>query len=368
MKQIIPLIVTLLFFSVLIAANIYLAKRFAWYFDLKSIRWLYVLFALTTVFMIGTPIGFMNTTSGSGSLLYSIGFVTLGFMLYLLLSVLVVDISSLVYKTNRHFLGFAAIGIALLVSGYGIWNASNQRIVNVSIPIKGLKTEMKVALLSDVHIGHYWGAKTLQNVVSKTNAENPDVVFITGDLFDGRIRLDDANLSPLKALNAPVYFVEGNHDRYSGTSEIKEKLRGIGVHVLENEVTHFSELQLVGLNHMSADSQSSNQHTDSKGPNIKATLKELNLFPDKPTILLHHSPDGVEYANTHGVDLYLAGHTHAGQLFPIIFIAKQMFEYNKGLYQFKDTNVYVSQGIGTFGPPMRLGTVSEIAMLTLKPE
>jgi predicted MPP superfamily phosphohydrolase len=92
------------------------------------------------------------------------------------------------------------------------------------------------------------------------------------------------------------------------------------------------------------------------------------LFPGKPTVLLHHSPDGIQYANQHGVNLYLAGHTHAGQLFPVKYIAHLFFDYNKGLHDFKGTKMFVSQGVGTFGPPMRVGTKSEIVVITLKPE
>ena len=109
-------------------------------------------------------------------------------------------------------------------------------------------------------------------------------------------------------------------------------------------------------------------HVNDNGHTIKNVLSTLNIFKEKPTVLLHHSPDGIKYANQHGVDLYLAGHTHAGQLFPIKYIANLLFAYNKGLHNFKGTQIFVSQGAGTFGPPMRVGTKSEIALLKLKPE
>ncbi|MFV0590922.1 MAG: hypothetical protein ACK5M7_06020 [Draconibacterium sp.] len=96
--------------------------------------------------------------------------------------------------------------------------------------------------------------------------------------------------------------------------------------------------------------------------------KQLNIFPEQPTVLLHHSPDGIEYANRHGVDLYLAGHTHNGQLFPFNLLVPLFYKYNKGLSDFKGTNIYVSQGAGAFGPPMRVGTISEMPFITLKPE
>ncbi len=368
MKQLFPLLFLVLFLGILLGANIYLTRRFAFYFDLKGTQFLFITFAALTIFMIGGIIAFMNAQSKFANLAYSTAAITMGFMLFLLMSVIVVDIASLFVKNNPKVLGSLAILLAVVVSCYGIWNATNKRIREVDIPLKGLTSEIKAALLTDIHIGHFWGVKTLQNVVAKTNAQHPDVIFISGDLFDGKIRLNKASLAPLQNLNAPVYFVEGNHDGYSGAKEIKQKLREIGVQVLENEVTHFSQLQLIGLNHMLADSKSVDMHATGARSTIKSALEKLNLFPNKPTVLLHHSPDGIKYANEHGVDLYLAGHTHAGQIFPVNFIAELMFDYNKGLHNYKRTKIYVSQGVGTFGPPMRVGTISEITILNLKPE
>lgn len=93
----------------------------------------------------------------------------------------------------------------------------------------------------------------------------------------------------------------------------------------------------------------------------------MDIDPTLPSILLHHNPVGAKYAAENGINLYLAGHTHAGQIFPATLVAKMMFEYNKGLYKYDDNmQIYVSQGTGTFGPPMRLGTHSELTILHLK--
>lgn len=363
-----PLLFFIAFIGILISSNIYLTRRFAFFFNTSSSWHLYVTFAAITIYMIGGLIVFTNAEGNFANLAYSAAAILMGLMLFLLLAVILVDLTGLIVKFNPRTFGIAAIVIALMVSAYGIWNATNKRIRQVEIPIEGLTTEINAALLTDIHIGHFWGIKTLENVVDKTNALNPDVVFITGDLFDGKIRLNNASLSPLKRLNAPVYFVEGNHDGYSGAKEIKQKLRDIGVEVLENEVSHFNQLQIIGLDHMRPDDETVSGHTSDTGPTMEETLKELNIFPNKPTVLLHHSPDGIEYANQHGVDLFLAGHTHAGQIFPVVLIANKLFAYNKGLHDYKGTKMYVSQGVGTFGPPMRVGTISEITQLKLIPQ
>lgn len=309
-----------------------------------------------------------NTTNNFGSLIYMLAALTMGAFLYLTLSVMLVDLVKLFTTFQPRTYGFAALTITFLVIIGGVLNAWNIRVTNQEIKLVGLSSEIRAAHLSDIHVGHFRGEKFVQKIVDKTNEQNVDVVFITGDLFDGRINLTKEDLAPLAKLDAPVYFVDGNHDKYTGVKTIKSMLKEIGVNVLENEVTHFSELQIIGLNHMRADNKAFNMHAGENGSTIKSTLENLNIFVEKPTVLLHHSPDGIQYANKNGVDLYLAGHTHAGQLFPVKYIAHLLFDYNKGLHDYKGTKIYVSQGIGTFGPPMRVGTKSELAVITLKPE
>jgi uncharacterized protein len=367
MKQLLPILFLVLFLGFLTGANIYLAKRFGFYFDLRNTRFLYLSFGLLTVFMIVGIVGFTNAQGIVPNMIYVAASIIMGFLLYLLLAVATVDLISLFVKSVPRILGFSALILAIIVTGAGILNAQYRRISEVEIPMKGLKNELTAAHLSDIHIGHFWGPKTLQKIVDKTNAQHADVVFITGDLFDGRIRLSTENLEPLKQLNAPVYFIEGNHDGYSGAAEIKKMLREIGITVLENEVTHFNQIQIIGLNHMRADDSDPAMHGTGSKPSMRSVLNELNIFPEKPTVLLHHSPDGIEYANKHGVDLYLAGHTHNGQLFPFNIVVGMIYKYNKGLHEYNGTHIYTSQGVGTFGPPMRIATRSEIVILKLKP-
>jgi predicted MPP superfamily phosphohydrolase len=194
------------------------------------------------------------------------------------------------------------------------------------------------------------------------------VVFFTGDLLDGKIGLVEESMQPLKDLNAPIYFVEGNHDKYTGVNAIKKYLTDIGVNVLTNEVADWNGLQIIGLNHMIADSTAYDMHAEQGRLSVRTALETLEFDESKPVILLHHGPAGIKHATNAGVDLYLAGHTHGGQIFPATLVARAIFEYNKGLHRYQDTYVYVCQGTGTFGPPMRVGTKSEMTILTLKPE
>ncbi|HKI90590.1 MAG TPA: metallophosphoesterase [Draconibacterium sp.] len=356
-----------IFLGIIIGTNIYLPSRFNFYFGIESGFILYLLFPSLTVFMIFGVLPLSNSTSRFGSLLYKLAASTMGILLYLLISVLLVDIIHLFTNFPLKIYGLSALGIAFLFSFFGIINAWNIRITQKEISIKGLTKEIRAMHLSDIHLGHFRGKKFLQKIVEKTKQQNVDVVFLTGDLFDGRIRLSWETLEPLTQLKAPVFFIEGNHDKYTGVKEIKNLLREMGIRVLENEMENRVGLQIIGLNHMAADNETFNMHASSNGHTIKSTLAELSPKKNKPTVLLHHSPDGIKYASEHGVDLYLAGHTHAGQLFPIKYLADLIFDYNKGMHNFNGTTIFVSQGAGTFGPPMRVGTKSEITLIQLKP-
>ena len=360
------LLLPLITLGVIALSVVYLSRRFSLYFDFASAKPLYFIFSFAAIFMIGGLIAFTNTTSQFQSVLYMLAAITTGIMLYLLLSTLFIDLIKLFAHFPTRYYGLASLAITILISAYGTWNSWNIRTSHVEIPIEGLTEEVRVAHLSDIHIGHFRGEKFMQSIVDKTKAVDPDMVFITGDLFDGRIRLNMEVIAPLKQLKVPIYFVEGNHDGYTNVSEIKQKLSLTGIHVLSNEMEHYKGLQIIGLNHIIADENTTDIHASAGGQTVKSVLSSLPISPNKPAILLHHSPDGVEYAHRAGIDLFLAGHTHAGQLWPINYVAHAMFAYNRGLHDYKGTKMLVSEGIGTFGPPMRVGTKSEIVVIDLK--
>lgn len=367
MRRLFPFLFLAILLGILAGANIYLVSRFNFYFGFGDSKTLSVLFPSLTLLMIFGVIPFSNSTSRAGSLVYMISATTMGVLLYLLVSVLAVDLVNLLTVFPTMVRGFSALGLTFLLSAYGIFHARNLEVTGLEVAIKGLSREVRAMHLSDIHLGHFRGKNFLQKIVDKTNGQNVDVVFITGDLFDGRIRLTKESLIPLTQLKAPIFFIEGNHDRYTGVKTIKNYLRELKVNVLENEIANFGELQIIGLNHMMADNETYNMHAAGNTSTIKGTLERLPILKNEPAILLHHSPDGIKYASENGIDLYLAGHTHAGQLFPVKYIAAMIFQYNKGLHDFRGTKIFVSQGAGTFGPPMRVGTKSEITVINLIP-
>ena len=369
MKNIFPLIFPLIFLIIATVAVFYLSRRFSWFFSTPAKRYYWFF----SVALVGLWTGLMymmrsNATGFFGHLIANVSSIGIGILLMLLMSAILVDLLLLAVKLKPIHHCYITLTITAITVIYSLWNAGNTIVIPQEFRLSKTTKETRIMQYSDVHLGHYWGKRRLRILVDLTKNEDIDAVVITGDLFDGRARLNDETLAPLKELNVPIYFVQGNHDGYTGADTVKNLLIKNGVIVLSNEKTDLGEMQLIGLNYMTADSEQRDMMgAPLDGNTIKSVLENMPIDSNRPSILLHHNPTGVEYASKAGIDLYLAGHTHAGQLIPITWINKIMFKYNKGRYLYNGTNVYVSQGSGSFGPPMRLGTRSEITLITVKP-
>ncbi|WDF66941.1 metallophosphoesterase [Sphingobacterium oryzagri] len=257
-----------------------------------------------------------------------------------------------------------------MLSIYGVWNAYTIQVKELTIPVVGLKREIRAVHITDAHLGNFRGKDEVEKIVRKIKELHPEIVFNTGDMFDSKSHFTDGNdvLEAFRSLNAPHYFVYGNHDEQVGIEEVIKQMKSANAIVLQNEISFFGELQIIGLNNMLADRHTFDIHSTAASETIADVMHELEIKQDAPTIVLHHRPDGVKYMQQKDVDLLLAGHTHGGQLFPFTFIAKLMFGYNNGLYRNGTMQIYVSEGTGTIFTPIRLGTKSELTLLKLIPK
>lgn len=246
---------------------------------------------------------------------------------------------------------------------YGIWCAYNPRIVHVTVQIDDLPKEWQdktVVQLSDVHMGHMYGVGFLTRIVQTVNDLDPDVVVITGDLFDGMDQKLDHMIAPLNTLNAPdgIYAITGNHETYIGVERVYAALQTTTITNLNDAVTHIDGMQIVGISYPERGVEK----------NIAHTLENVNTYdPQKPTILLYHSPDAYRSAKDAGIDLQLSGHTHRGQLFPFQFITHAIYGHPYyGLTTIDDFSIYTSGGVGTWGPVMRTSGRTEIVVVHFK--
>ena len=308
---------------------------------------------------------FTNPFAAFMSIVGGYVFISLMFLFFLLFALHVIAI---IGNPPLVWSGAAAVAIALVITAIGALFGSFFVVKKSEIKINGLEKELTVMHISDVHIGLQYGRRYLVKIVEETNKRNPDIVFITGDLTDAKSALLPGVLEPLSAFKAPVYFVEGNHDKYLGIERVLKLLKQQGVRILRNEVVETHGIQLIGLDYMKADENTFDMHPSDNTDTVKSVLAKIPLKNEIPSILLQHSPAGVQYAEAAGIDLMLSGHTHGGQIFPFSLFAKLIFPFNSGIYQHGNTKVFVSNGASTYMIRVRLGILNEINLLKLIPE
>jgi len=349
---------------------IYLSNRCALFFPaIPKKAWVWTFIALFVVAFLCMSV-FATTANPIGKGVFIFGGIAISVFIFLFLSVAVTDLINLVFRFSPQMRGVLSVGLASLLTIYGVWNAYTIKVKEITIPIKGLTQEVRAVHLSDVHLGNLRGKREADKIVRKIKELHPDVVFNTGDMFDSKAHFGEGKdvLSAFRTLDIPHYFVYGNHDDHVGVNEVIAQMKNAGATVLLNELTRFGELQIIGLNNMLPDKDSFDMHTTGDSETIADVLNGLEIVENRPTIVLHHRPDGVNYMQEKGADLLLAGHTHAGQIFPFTFIAKLMFGYNRGLYKYETMDILVSEGTGTIFAPVRLGTSSQMVLIRLVPE
>jgi predicted MPP superfamily phosphohydrolase len=238
----------------------------------------------------------------------------------------------------------------------------------VPVTLTRLPTEMSgftLVQLTDIHVGPTIGRAFIEDIVARTNALNPDLIAITGDLVDGSVaELADA-VAPLAQLRARhgVYFVTGNHEYFSGASPWIAELTRLGIRCLRNERVTISDgaasFELAGVDDHSGARSGEAGH----GENLSQALSGLD--PAREVVLLAHQPRSVFAAARFGIGLQLSGHTHGGQIWPFSYFVRLQQPFVAGLHRHGGAQVYVSRGTGYWGPPMRLAAPAEITQLVL---
>lgn len=263
------------------------------------------------------------------------------------------------------------VGVALLAGGAGTLAArsglTELLVKRVTVPLGRLPSELsgtRIVQLTDVHVGATIQRGFIERVVRETNALEPDVIAITGDLVDGSVAQLREHVAPLAELRAKhgVYFVTGNHEYYSGAEAWCAELTRLGIRVLRNEHVRIGEgeasFDLAGVDDYSA-------HRFGRGHGADLARALEGRDESRELVLLAHQPRQVFEADRLGVGLQLSGHTHGGQIFPWNFFVRLQQPVVSGLHRFGRALVYVSNGTGYWGPPMRLGAPAEITELTL---
>ena len=254
---------------------------------------------------------------------------------------------------------FVALGVGMF------WGLRGPGVVRVDVPIDDLHPDLdglRIAQISDLHVGPIIRSRYVKRVVELAKSLDPDFVALTGDFVDGPVDRLGGHLQAFGEIAKHSYFVTGNHEYYSGAGEWIAMFRKLGIPTLQNEHVvierKHARLMIAGVNDPMA-----RRYGDDGAPDpqraIAGSCTDFKL-------LLAHNPKIAPRAAEAGFDLQLSGHTHAGQFFPWTLAVQRIHApHVAGLTREGRMWVYVSAGTGSWGPPLRFGTRTEVTLLRL---
>jgi predicted MPP superfamily phosphohydrolase len=314
------------------------------------------------------------------TLLVWIGSFWLAAMTYLFLSSLAIDILRLSnfiipwfpsYVTTQPVQTKDSVAIVVtfsvvIVILFGHLNAVRPRVRTLNLSVAksvNVARTLNVVSVSDIHLGTIVGKRRLETIVGMINSMNPDIVFLPGDVFDEDIGpVIKENLGEiLRTIRSRfgVFAITGNHEYIGGEEAACQYLRDHGIVVLRDSAVRVNDAcYVIGREDISIRQFAGKQ---------RKSLSELMKDADRwlPIILLDHQPFRLEEAEQNGVDLQLSGHTHHGQLWPFNYISERIFEVSWGYKKKGAAHIYVSCGVGTWGPPVRVGNTPEVVNIKI---
>jgi predicted MPP superfamily phosphohydrolase len=286
-------------------------------------------------------------------------------LLFLLTDIirLILFIAKKEIKGINAYMTAQAIFLCAIVVVFGVLNTRSIHTKHYDITLKGEGARLRVAMISDMHIGGSIDASWAEKYTAALNKARPDIVCIAGDIFDRFTVSDETSrevIPYLKMIEAPlgVFACLGNHDR--DTVNITNVLRSAGITVLQDEVFELREnLFIAGRRDARHVGLTSVRHTPD----------DLLAGYDGTIIMLDHQPTEYALLEKAGADLIFSGHTHRGQIFPASlitwFIYKKAGATHYGYWKGKTAQAVVSSGAGYWGPPVRIGTRREIAVINI---
>jgi predicted MPP superfamily phosphohydrolase len=265
-------------------------------------------------------------------------------------------------------MNYGIVAAAALSTGYGIAEAKQTpRVKRVPIKIDHLPPELdgfRIVQITDLHVNPTFRRAAVEDIVAVVNRLAGDIVVLTGDLVDGSVAQHGFDVAPLKHISSGSgnFFVTGNHEYYFGVTEWIEEVKRLGFTVLMNDHVVITRgqarLLLAGVPDYRGGNYLPSHRSDPQ--------KALNGAPSADVkILLAHQPKNIFDAAKAGYDLQISGHTHGGQFFPWNLLIGFAQPYVSGLHTYRNTQIYVSRGTGYWGPPVRMGSPSEITLITL---
>ncbi len=303
-----------------------------------------------------------------------VGSFWLAFMVYLLMTVIVIDIFRLIlyflpqpailadnYVEFKKYLLIAVVSIVGIIVLIGHINALNPRVKRIDIHINKKAGEMKslhIAAASDIHMGTLVGPRRTAKLVQMLNDRHADVILLAGDIVDEDLAPVIHNdlgrsLVKLKA-SLGVFAITGNHEYIGGAEAAVKYLEAHGIRMLrDTSIKINGSFYLAGRN-----DRDSKRFSQKERKGLDKVLEGVDF--SLPVLMMDHQPFNLQQVADAGVDFQLSGHTHHGQLWPFNYITSAMYEVSWGFKKKGNSNFYVSSGYGGWGPPVRTGNRPEI--------
>jgi uncharacterized protein len=268
------------------------------------------------------------------------------------------------YAQAKYIISVSMIGLVGLLLLGGHINSLMPRVqalnINIAKKAGALKT-LKIAVASDIHLGIIVGRSRLDHLVDKINSLDPDVVLLPGDIVDEDLApVIKQNLGEgLRRIRTRlgIYAVPGNHEHFGDINKACAYLNEHGIVMLRDQSIKIDDaFYLVGREDPTVGRF--NGHPRKALPELMATVDKTY-----PVIMMDHQPFNLNEAVAEGIDLQISGHTHYGQLWPVNYIVRSIYELPWGYKKTGNTHFYVSDGAGTWGPPVRIGNRPEIVSI-----
>jgi uncharacterized protein len=307
-----------------------------------------------------------------------IGSFWLAAFFYFLMAALVIDIFRLVnyiipflpeiVKSQDFrlwlFRGVTGLVAILLITGFinSLLPRIKQLDITINKKVDGLD-QIKIIFISDIHLGTIIGPKRTNSIIKKINAQKPDLILLGGDIVDEdlapviRNNIGDS----LRKLNAPlgIIGITGNHEYIGGAEKAVQYLETHGITMLrDSSVLIDDKFYIIGR-----EDRDKPRFSGRSRKEIEPLLTGIDKT--RPLILLDHQPFELDTKESLGIDLTLSGHTHHGQMWPLNYLTKAIYEVSWGYKKKGNTHVYVSSGVGGWGPPVRIGNRPEIVVINL---
>jgi len=308
------------------------------------------------------------------------GAIWFAFLVYFLLFLLGLDLIRLLesffqflpkyfynnYEQTKKITAIIIIALVSLIVFLGNLNKRDITIKNLEITLpkgSGKLNELDIVMASDLHLSPIDGERLLSRIINKINSLNPDIILFAGDIVDDKAKiLKDRGIGEaFKRLNAKygIYSITGNHEFINEVEPTVKFMQDYGMKVLRDSYELVdSSFYIIGREDVAM-----RQFTGKERKKLEQIISSINS--NYPTILLDHTPVKLEQAEKNGIDLQLSGHTHHGQIWPVDIITNMIYEVSWGYLKKGNTHYYVTSGAGTWGPPVRTGSKSEIVYIKI---